>query len=150
MDCPVERVEINGISIPKHGGDMLNYIKKAAVPVLLAGIWINLSEFARNELLLKSHWVRHYQQLGMVFPSEPLNNAVWAIWGFLFAAAVFIVSRKFNLIQTTLLCWFFAFVMMWIVTWNMCVLPGGILYFAVPLSLFETFIGACICKKMSP
>ena len=29
--------------------------------VLFAGIWINTSEFVRNELLLKSYWVEHYQ-----------------------------------------------------------------------------------------
>ncbi len=127
----------------------MNYLNKIVVPVLLTGVWVNLSEFVRNELLLKSYWVEHYQQLGMLFPSKPVNGAVWAIWGFLFATVIFIISRKFNLIQTALLSWSVAFVLMWIVFWNMGVLPGGILYFAIPLSLFEAFVGAYICKRMS-
>jgi uncharacterized protein YybS (DUF2232 family) len=43
-----------------------------------------------------------------------------------------------------------AFVLMWIVTWNLNVLPGAILIYAVPLSLLEAFIGSYICIKMSP
>jgi len=85
----------------------------------------------------------------MAFPSEPVNGIVWMIWGFSFVTAIFIISRKFNLIQTALLCWFVAFVLMWIVTRNMSVLPNKILYSAIPLSLFEAFVGAYICRRMS-
>jgi hypothetical protein len=47
-----------------------------------------------------------------VFPSGPISGAVWALWGFLFAAAIFIMSRKFRLIQTALISWFAGFVLM--------------------------------------
>lgn len=119
------------------------------IAILLAGIWINASEFFRNEVLLKSHWVNHYQSLGLSFPSEPLNGMIWVLWGFLFAAAIFLLSKKYTLWQTTLLSWFVAFVLMWFVTWNLSVLPLSILPYAVPLSLLESFIGAYICRKMS-
>ena len=118
--------------------------------IILTGIWVNASEFFRNEVLLKMYWNDHYKSLGMTFPSEPLNGMIWVAWGFLLAIAIYLISRKFNLIQTTLISWFMAFVLMWVVTWNLNVLPSAILIYAVPLSLLEAFIGSYICRKMSP
>ena len=120
------------------------------ITIIIAGIWINASEFFRNEILLKSYWAGHYQTLGLTFPSEPINGMVWVLWGFLFAVAIFIFSGKFNLLHTTLLSWFVGFVLMWLVTWNLSVLPISILIYAIPLSLLEAFVGAYICIKMVP
>ena len=118
--------------------------------VMLTGIWVNACEFLRNEVLLKAHWVDHYQSLGMTFPSEPKNGMIWVVWGFLFATALYVVSRKFDLIQTALISWFMAFVLMWVVTFNLNILPSAILIYAVPLSLLEAFIGSAICLKIRP
>lgn len=123
---------------------------KRVLAIITSGIWINASEFIRNQFLLKNYWIEHYKSLGMVFPSEPKNGMMWILWGFLFAVAIFIISRKFSLLQTTLLCWFMGFLLMWIVIGNLNVLPSGILVDAVPLSLLEVFVGAFICKKMMP
>ena len=128
----------------------MNLQSRNIVAVILTGIWVNASEFFRNEVLLKTYWIDHYQSLGITFPSEPKNGIIWVVWGFLFAIAIYIISRKFNLIQTTLISWFMAFVLMWVVTWNLNVLPSAILIYAVPLSLLEAFIGSYICIKMSP
>ncbi len=119
------------------------------MPILLATVWISLSEFVRNEVLLKSYWTGHYENLGIIFPSAPVNGAVWGLWSFLCAVAVFIISRKFNLIQTTLLSWFVAFVLMWVVIGNLGILPYGLLPIAVPLSLLEAFVAAWIITKLS-
>ncbi|HUN56215.1 MAG TPA: hypothetical protein VMU29_13775 [Smithella sp.] len=128
----------------------MNLKTRSAMAIILSGIWINASEFFRNNVLLKTYWAEHYQRLGMTFPSEPKNGILWMVWGFLFAAAIYIVSRKFSLIQTTLISWFMAFVLMWIVIFNLNVLPCGILVYAIPLSLLEAFIGSYICFKISP
>ena len=123
--------------------------KKTILPILLTGFWINIFETIRWEFLIKSYWVEHYQNLNLVFPLDFLNNITWMIWGFLFAIAVFILSKKFNLLQTTLLSWFMIFVMLWLVLWNIDILPIGILWVVIPLSLFEVFISALICKNLS-
>ncbi|MCB9211581.1 MAG: hypothetical protein H6609_19635 [Ignavibacteriales bacterium] len=123
-------------------------IKKTVCPILLATLWVSISEFVRNEFLLKSCWTEHYQSLGLVFPSEPINGIVWGLWSFCFAISIFFISKKYLLIQTTLLSWFVGFVLMWIVTWNMNVLPIKILLFAVPLSLLETFLASLIIIKL--
>jgi len=128
----------------------MNLQSRNIIAVILTGIWVNASEFFRNEVLLKTYWIDHYRSLGMTFPSEPLNGMIWVAWGFLFAIAIYLISRKFNLIQTTLISWFMAFVLMWVVTWNLNVLPSAILIYAVPLSLLEAFIGSYICIKMCP
>lgn len=125
------------------------FMKKTVLPILLATIWISISEFVRNELFVKSYWTSHYEQLGLVFPSEPINGAVWGLWSLLFAIAIFIISKKFSLAQTTLLAWFVGFVLMWVVVGNMGVLPAGILVYAVPLSLLETFVAAVIIRRLS-
>jgi len=127
----------------------MNFFKKTVLPILLATIWISISEFVRNEFILKSYWTGHYEKLGHVFPSEPINGAVWGLWSLCFAIAIFIISKKFSLPQTTFLSWFVGFVLMWIVVWNMDILPSGLLVFAIPLSLIESFLASFIIKKLS-
>lgn len=118
--------------------------------VILAGIWVNASEFLRNQILFNGYWVGHYKSLGMTFPSEPVNGMLWGVWGFLFALAVFLLSRRFDLVQTTLLSWLMGFVLMWLVIYNLSVLPVALLLYAVPLSMLEAFVAAFICLKTAP
>jgi len=124
-------------------------VKKTVLPILLATIWISLSEFFRNEFLLKSCWTGHYQSLGLLFPSQPVNGAVWGLWSLVFAVVIYVLAKKYSLWQTTLLSWLVGFVMMWLVIGNLNVLPAGLLYVAVPLSLLEVFLAALIVKKLS-
>ncbi len=124
-------------------------MKKTVLPILLATIWISVSEFVRNEFIAKSYWTGHYEKLNLVFPAEPINGAIWGVWSLLFAIAIFIISKKFSLLQTTFLSWFVGFVLMWVVAWNLGVLPVGILIIAVPLSLLEAFVASFIIKKLS-
>ena len=135
--------------VQKSNFNNMNFLKKTILPVFLATIWISISEFVRNEFILKSYWTEHYEKLGLVFPSEPINGAVWGLWSLLFAIAIFIISKKFTLIQTTFLSWFVGFVFMWVVIGNLDVLPYGILFIAVPLSLLEAFLASFIIKKLS-
>ena len=128
----------------------MNTKSRPAVAVLLAGVWVNASEFFRNEVLFKSYWVDHYRAMGLTFPSEPINGIVWMLWGFVFALVIYLVSRKFGLLQTTLLCWLTGFVLMWLVAGNLGVLPSGLLVFAVPLSLLECGVGAYLCNRFAP
>ena len=127
----------------------MKLFKNTILPVLLATIWISVSEFLRNEFLVKSYWTSHYERLGMVFPSEPMNGAIWGLWSLLFAVAIFIISKKFSLWQTAFLSWFIGFVLMWVVIGNLGVLPSGLLYIAVPLSILEAFLASLIVKKLS-
>ena len=115
-------------------------IKKTILPILMATIWISISEFVRNEFLLKSYWTDHYESMGLNFPSDPINGAIWGIWSLCFAISIFIIAKKFTLIQTTLISWFVGFVFMWFEIGNMNVLTFGILPFAIPLSILEVFL----------
>jgi len=123
--------------------------QKIALPLGLATLWIALSEFLRNEVLFKFFWTDHYAALGLVFPSEPLNGALWVVWSLLFAVSVFILSQRFTMVQAALLAWFMGFVLMWVVVGNLGVLPYGLLLPAVPLSLLEAFVAAWIIKRLS-
>ena len=125
-------------------------MKTTVLPIFLATVWIAVSEFVRNEFLLKSYWTNHYADLGLTFPNKPLNGALWGVWSLLFAIALYILSRKFNLRDTTMLGWFVAFVLMWVVTYNLDVLPLGILLYAIPLSLLEAFFAVWIIRTLSP
>lgn len=124
-------------------------IKKTILPILLATIWISTSEFVRNTFLIHNYWTEHYQKLGLTFPEQPINGAVWGIWSLCFSIVIFIISKKFSLLQTTLLSWFIGFVLMWLVIGNMGVLPFGILIYAIPLSLLEAFLASLIISKFS-
>jgi len=127
----------------------MKILSKTILPVLLATLWISVSEFVRNEFLVKSYWTKHYENLGLVFPSDPVNGAVWGLWSLLFAVYIYILAKKFSLVQTMFLSWFAAFVLMWVVIGNLGVLPYGLLYAAVPLSILEAFVASVIIKKLS-
>ena len=127
----------------------MNIVKSTVLPILAATIWISISEFVRNEFLVKTFWTNHYSGLGLTFPSEPVNGAIWGLWSLLFAITIYIISKKFTLIHTTLLSWFVGFVLMWVVIGNLNVLPYGILPWAIPLSLAESFVAAWIIKKLA-
>lgn len=127
----------------------MKILRKTILPILLATIWISISEFVRNTFLLHDYWINHYNNLGLTFPEEPINGAVWGIWSLCFAIGIYIISQKFSLIQTTFLSWFVGFVFMWLVIGNMGVLPFGILPFAIPLSLLEVFLAVLIIRKLS-
>lgn len=128
---------------------IMTFFKQIIVPILLATIWISISEFVRNEFLLKTYWVNHYESLGLIFPSEPINGAVWGVWSLFFAIAIYLISRKFSMLQTTFIAWLVGFALMWVVVGNMGVLPFKILYYAFPLSILEAFLATFIIVKLS-
>lgn len=122
---------------------------RPVLAVMLAGVWVNLCEVVRNQVLLSPQWQAHYRDMGLVFPAQPVNAMLWMGWAFLLAGMVFTISRRFGLWQTTFLAWVMAFVMMWVVIWNLSVLPLGILPIAVPFSLIEALGAAFICRKLA-
>jgi hypothetical protein len=117
--------------------------------VALAGIWVVLCEFLRNQFLLIEQWQSHYQGMGLAFPSQPVNGMMWMVWSLLLAGTAFAISRRFGLWQTTFLAWVMAFVMMWVVIWNLSVLPVATLPIAVPWSFVEALGAAFICRKLA-
>lgn len=117
--------------------------------ILLATIWISLSEFVRNQFILQSYWVEHYQSKGLVFPAAPINGAIWGVWSLCFAIVVYFIARQYSLLQAAIISWLVGFVLMWLVIGNLGVLPYGILPVAIPLSMLEAFVAAWIIKKHS-
>lgn len=115
--------------------------------VFSAGLWISLSEFVRNEFLFKHLWIQHYQNLGMGFPSDPINGAVWGLWSFVFAYLIFKLGTAFSRRETIAISWIAGFVLMWLVTGNLNVLPLSLLWFAIPLSVLEVFIADLIIRN---
>jgi hypothetical protein len=126
----------------------MNFLRNTVLPVLLATVWISISEFVRNQFLLIAIWEKHYKDMGLIFPASSINGAVWGIWSLLFAVAIFTISKKFSLLQTTLITWLVGFVLMWVTIGNLGVLPYGILVYAIPLSLLEAFLASWIIKSL--
>lgn len=111
-------------------------------------MWIATNEFVRNQLVLLDHWTGHYAGLGITFPGDPLNGAVWGIWSLCFAVAICVMARRFSLLETTALAWLAGFVLMWLVVGNLGVLPFSVLPVAIPWSMVEAFGAAWIVKKL--
>ena len=122
---------------------------KTVLAVVVAGVWVGLCEFLRNQFVLVSQWQSHYRGMGLEFPSKPVNGMMWMVWSFLLAGTAFAISRRFGLWQTTLIAWVMGYVMMWVVIWNLSVLPVGILPVAVPFSFVEALGAAFICRKLA-
>jgi len=47
-----------------------------ACPDFCRRVWINVSEFFRNEVFLKLHWLEHFEMIGRPFPSGALIHAL--------------------------------------------------------------------------
>ena len=92
--------------------------ERIALATLAAGVWINVSEFLRNEILFKGHWLAKYETLELEFPSAPVNGAFWGLWGFIFAGCIVAVRRQSTLAGTIALCWTLGFALMWIASEN--------------------------------
>lgn len=125
-------------------------LKTSILPVMAATAWISISEFLRNELLLKHVWVEHYASLGLDFPDAPVNGMVWGLWSLLFACGIKTILTRFSLIEGAALAWVMGFVLMWVVTGNMGVLPFSILVYAVPASMLEAFLAAWLIVRLTP
>jgi hypothetical protein len=122
---------------------------RAILVTLAATFWIATNEFVRNQLVLVDHWTGHYAAMGVTFPGEPVNGAVWGIWSLCFAEAIFVMAKRFSLIETTALAWSVGFLLMWLVVGNLGVLPFSVLRCAIPWSMLEAFGAVWVVKKLN-
>ena len=121
-------------------------MKRYLLAVLAAGVWMNVSEFGRNELVIKDVWVDGFAKMGLSFPAAPVNGALWGLWVFIFAAVLAVlIANKFGVLKSVLISWITGFVLLWLAMWNMGVMPDGLLYWAVPWSFVEVYVAALIC-----
>jgi hypothetical protein len=127
----------------------MKLLQTKILPILLATIWISISEFFRNEFLFKQLWLEHFNNLGLIFPSDPINGAIWGLWSLFLAIGIWLVATKFSFWETIGISWLFGFVLMWISIGNLGVFPFALLYFAIPLSLIEVAIATIIIKYFS-
>ena len=121
-------------------------MKKMTLAVVVSGIWITVSEFFRNELMFKGYWLNKYAALGHPFPSSFINNLLWVAWSFMIAGCIAYLVRKLSIVGTIVITWIFAFVMMWVVMWNLNVLPQGLLSIAAPWSFGEVAVAVLITR----
>lgn len=125
---------------------MANF-KKTIWQILLVSLWINIFETLRWILFAKPSVEMHFKAANLVLPNGPVNNLLWLIWGVIIAVMIFIISKKFKVLQTTFIVWITVYVLHWIALWNFAVLPIKILLLAVPLTFINVFVGALICAK---
>ena len=58
------------------------------------------------------------------------------------------ISRKFSFVGAIVLSWTMGFMLMWIVTGNLGVLPMELLPIAVPWSIVEVVIAVLVARKI--
>jgi hypothetical protein len=120
--------------------------KKAIWQIIIVSIWINIAETLRWVFFTKDYFIKHYQDMNLVLPFGPLYLVLWLIWGILLSVMIFIISKKFTILQTTFIIWLMAFFMVWITLFNMNALPVSILWLVVPLSFISILVGVLISK----
>ena len=125
---------------------MTNF-KKAIWQILIVSLWVNIYETLRWILFAKPDIDMHFKAANLVLPNEPINNFLWLIWGIIIAAIIFIISKKFKVLQTTFIVWIIVYVTHWIALWNMAVLPLNVLWLAVPLTFINVLVGSLICSR---
>lgn len=117
--------------------------------IAISSLWIVVSEFLRNEILFKSYWVSHYDSLGLSFRTLPVHGLLWTVWSLLLATQIHVLLQKFASSMVFMLTWIVNFAMMWLVLYNLQVLPLNLLIFAIPLSGLEIYVAICIQQKLS-
>lgn len=117
--------------------------------IFSATLWISLHEFIRNQLVLIDHWTAHYTGMGLTFPGDAVNGAVWGLWSLCFALVIFLLARRFGMLECAALSWAVGFVLMWLVVGNLGMLPLSILPYAIPWSMVEAFGAVWIVKKLT-
>jgi hypothetical protein len=122
-------------------------MKNPIFKIILAGLWITISEFLRNEILFKSYWINHFSARGMQFTTTSLNGVLWMLWSFILAFVIYRMLQRLCFWEVFGLSWLSAFLMMWIVIFNLQVLPVKLLIFAVPLSMLEIVLAEVILRK---
>jgi hypothetical protein len=125
-------------------------LRYTVLPIFVAMIWVSLNEFVRNQAVLMSQWVSHFEAMGLAFPAEPINGAMWGVWSLLMAIGVYFYARRFTLLEATGITWFVVFVLMWVSSGNMGFLPFGILPVALPWSVVEAAGTVYIIQKLGP
>jgi hypothetical protein len=125
---------------------MANF-KKAIWQILIVSLWINIFESLRWILFAKPDIDMHFKAANLVLPNGPINNILWLVWGIIIAVMIFIISKKYKVLQTTFIVWVTVYVMLWIALWNFAVLPIKILLLAVPLTFINVLVGALICNR---
>ena len=123
-------------------------MKKRIIAIFLAGIWITASEFIRNEILFKAYWTEHYNNIGLLFKTLPLNGILWTIWSFILAFLIQKIRSNFSRFETLVIGWTFSFLLMWITLFNLQVLPVKLLLFAFPLSFVEIIVSIWIIDRL--
>ena len=99
-------------------------------------------------LLYISFYIFFFMEIGLIFPSAPINGAVWGLWAFIFASILMKLCTRFSTFHSALIAWTTGFVLLWLAMMNMGVLPSGIIYWAAPWSFIEVYIAAIICSKI--
>lgn len=128
---------------------MANISRRDISGIVTAGLWITFSEFFRNEILFKSYWIDHYNNLGLTFETLPLNGIIWTVWSLVFAVVIWLLLQKYSAVQTFAIAWLAGFVLMWLTTFNLQVLPLGLLVWAVPLSILEVVLAELIIGRIA-
>ena len=122
-------------------------MKRYFLAVVASGVWMNASEFIRNEFVIKHVWIKGFEEKGLSFPSAPVNGLVWMIWTFIFCSVLAALSARFDVLKSVIICWVTGFGLLWIAVWNMGILPKGLLYWAVPWSFAEVYVAGVICNR---
>jgi hypothetical protein len=120
--------------------------KKAIWHVIIISIWINVAETIRWMVFAKPYFLSHTQKMNIEPPSGPLYLIIWLVWGVLLALFIYIISRKFSLIETTIIIWLSVYSGIWIMLFNLSLVTFPILVTIAAFCFIEIFFAALISK----
>lgn len=122
--------------------------KTAIWQIIIISLWINISETSRWIFFSQSHFEKHFTSLNLLLPFGPAVLILWLIWGILLSAMIYIISKKYSLLQAASMIWVMAFPMLWIALYNLNVLPISILWLVIPLSYISVLVGVLISNYL--
>lgn len=123
-------------------------MKKFLLSTLAISLILLLSEGIRNGYLLRTHWVEHFDAMGLVYPEDSINNLMWGVWIVGLALIMTYLSGKLSVMANAIIVWSIAYELTFVAMWNYEVLPLSVLPIAVPWSFLVILLMAKVADQI--
>lgn len=110
---------------------------------ICVSIWIAISSFLRDEVILKNAWYEFFQSNNLLLSER---EYLWVLWAIMYAILIRFLSRKFSFWKTTLITWTISISLTLILKADMHGIPLYILIESLPLSFIESIVAVYIYK----
>jgi hypothetical protein len=84
-------------------------LKSSLTPIIAGWVWISGCEYGINQVWLKSQWDDYFGAIGVTYPGDITNLALWAGWCLAYAIAMRMMLARFGALFAGIITWILVF-----------------------------------------